>query len=90
LQVLDESGPILKTSLAKVTEAIAIDNLTSIVAGLGNVKRSLNDILKAGLEKTRFFLKKPTQWVFFCFFLFFLYICPEERFFRDFFKSRIL
>jgi hypothetical protein len=46
LQVLDESGPILKTSLAKVTEAIAIDNLTSIVAGLGNVKRSLNDILK--------------------------------------------
>jgi hypothetical protein len=50
LQVLDESGPILKTSLAKVTEAIAIDNLTSIVAGLGNVKRSLNDILKAVLR----------------------------------------
>ncbi len=49
-QVLDESGPILKTSLAKVTEAIAIDNLTSIVAGLGNVKRSLNDILKAVLR----------------------------------------
>jgi hypothetical protein len=40
----------LKTSLAKVTEAIAIDNLTSIVAGLGNVKRSLNDILKAVLR----------------------------------------
>ena len=46
MQVLDDSGPILKTSLAKVTQAIAIDNLTSIVAGLGNVKRSLNDILK--------------------------------------------
>ena len=45
-QVLDDSGPILKTSLAKVTQAMAIDNLTSIVSGLGNVKRSLNDIFK--------------------------------------------
>jgi len=43
--VLDESGPILKTSLAKVTQAMAIDNLTNIVSGLGNVKRDLKDIL---------------------------------------------
>lgn len=42
--ILDESGPILKTTLAKVTQAVAIDNLASIVSGLGNVKRYLRDI----------------------------------------------
>jgi hypothetical protein len=52
---------------------------------------------QAGLEKTRFFFKNPAQWAFlfflgvFCFFwvfwfffVLFLYICPEERVFRDF------
>ncbi len=38
---------------------------------------------EAGLEKTRVFLKKkPAQWVFLGFLVFFwvfLYICPEER-----------
>ncbi len=56
---------------------------------------------KTGLEKPGFF-KKPSQvgflvffvflgffWVF-CFFLVFLYICPEERVFRVFSVSRIL
>ncbi len=43
-EILDESGPILKTTLAKVTQAVAIDNLASIVSGLGNVKRYLRDI----------------------------------------------
>jgi hypothetical protein len=55
--------------------------------------------LKAGLEKTRVFKKKPAQWIFlvfvgffcfFCFFWFFVYICPEERVFRVFSVSRIL
>ncbi len=51
---------------------------------------------KAGLEKTRFFLNNPAQWVFLFYFLFFwvscffLFICPEERVFRVFSVSRIL
>jgi len=43
--VLDDSGPILKKNLAAITEAIAIDDLTDIVSGLGKVKRNLNSIL---------------------------------------------
>ncbi len=46
---------------------------------------------EAGLEKTRFFIKKnPAQWGFFGLFGFFIYICPEERIFRVFSVSRIL
>lgn len=65
-EILDESGPILKRSLAEVTEAVAIDDLTHIVSNLGNVKRYLRDIqdkttilqdkvgqLKLGLDGTR-------------------------------------
>ena len=44
-QILDDSGPILKRKLADITEAIAIDDLTSIVSGLGKVKGNLNTIL---------------------------------------------
>lgn len=44
-QILDDSGPILKRKLADITEAIAIDDLTSIVSGLGKVKKNLNTIL---------------------------------------------
>ena len=44
-QILDDSGPILKRKLADITEAIAIDDLTSIVSGLGKVKKNLNKIL---------------------------------------------
>ena len=44
-QILDDSGPILKKKLANITEDIAIDDLTSIVSGLGKVKRNLNKIL---------------------------------------------
>merc|ERR1719153_2049652 len=44
-EVLDDSGPILKRKLADITEAIAIDDLTAIVSGLGKVKRNLNSIL---------------------------------------------
>ncbi len=64
--ILDESGPILKRSLAEVTQAIAIDDLTAIVSNLGNVKRYLKEIqnkthllqdkvgqLKLGLNGTR-------------------------------------
>ena len=36
-EVLDDSGPILKRKLADITEAIAIDDLTAIVSGLGKV-----------------------------------------------------
>lgn len=43
--VLDDSGPILKRKLADITEAIAIDDLTNIVSGLGRVKKNLNSIL---------------------------------------------
>ena len=43
-QILDESGPILKDNLAQVTQAVAVDNLAHIVAGLGNVKRHLKNI----------------------------------------------
>ena len=43
--VLDDSGPILKRKLADITEAIAIDDLTAIVSGLGKVKKNLNSIL---------------------------------------------
>ncbi len=43
-RVLDESGPILKRSLAEVTQAVAIDDLTDIVSNLGNVKSNLRDI----------------------------------------------
>jgi hypothetical protein len=45
-----------------------------------------------GLKKPGFFLtKNPAQWVFGVFsgFLFFLYVCPEERVFRVFSVSRI-
>merc|ERR1719495_592256 len=44
-EVLDDSGPILKRKLADITEAIAIDDLTAIVSGLGKVKKNLNSIL---------------------------------------------
>jgi len=44
-EVLDDSGNILKNSLAKVTQAIAINNLTDIVAGLGAIRINLKDIL---------------------------------------------
>jgi hypothetical protein len=44
-QALHASGPILKRKLADITEAIAIDDLTAIVSGLGRVKRNLNSIL---------------------------------------------
>merc|ERR1719336_1091870 len=44
-EVLDDSGPILKRKLADITEAIAIDDLTAIVSGLGKVKGNLNTIL---------------------------------------------
>ena len=43
-RILDDSGPILKQSLAQVTQAVAIDNLADIVAGLSSVKRHLKDI----------------------------------------------
>ena len=43
-KILDDSGPILKRNLAQVTQAVAIDNLADIVAGLGNVKRHLKNI----------------------------------------------
>eukprot|EP00092_Neocalanus_flemingeri_P006838 GFUD01007383.1.p1 GENE.GFUD01007383.1~~GFUD01007383.1.p1 ORF type:complete len:948 (+),score=147.14 GFUD01007383.1:408-3251(+) len=43
--ILDDSGPILKKKLADITEAIAIDDLTSIVSGLGKVKKNLISIL---------------------------------------------
>jgi prominin 1 len=42
--ILDESGPILKRSLAEVTHAVAIDDLTAIVSNLGTVKRYLKEI----------------------------------------------
>jgi len=45
-EVLDDSGVILKDSLASVTKAIAINNLTEIVAGLGKIRLNLKDILK--------------------------------------------
>ena len=57
--ILDESGPILKKSLAEVTQAVAIDDLTDIVSNLGNVKRYLKDIqnksliLQAKVEQLR-------------------------------------
>ena len=44
-QILDESGVILKDNLAKVTQAIAINNLTDIVSGLGRIRGNLKDIL---------------------------------------------
>ncbi len=43
-RILDESGPILKRSLAEVTQAVAINDLTDIVSNLGNVKRHLKEI----------------------------------------------
>ena len=43
--ILDDSGPILKRKLAAITEAIAIDDLTAIVSGLGRVKGNLKTIL---------------------------------------------
>merc|ERR1719461_2121956 len=43
--ILDDSGPILKKKLADITEAIAINDLTNIVSGLGKVKKNLNTIL---------------------------------------------
>jgi hypothetical protein len=46
---------------------------------------------EAGLEKNPGLKKKPAQCFLFCFvFLFFIYICPEERVFRVFSVSRIL
>lgn len=36
-KILDDSGPILKKSLAEVTQAVAIDDLTDIVSNLGKV-----------------------------------------------------
>jgi prominin 1 len=45
-QILDESGLILKDNLAKVTQAIAINNLTDIVSGLGKIRINLKDILE--------------------------------------------
>ncbi len=50
--------------------------------------------LKPGLEKTRvFFKKKPAQWFFLgflVFFVFFGFFCPEERVLEFFSVSRIL
>ncbi len=64
--ILDESGPILKKSLAEATQAVAIDDLSDIVSGLDSVRRHLKDIqnktlllqdkmgqLKLGLNGTR-------------------------------------
>jgi len=48
--VLDDSGPILKKKLALITEAIAIDNLDSIVSGLGRTKTNLKDIQRDTIE----------------------------------------
>ena len=42
--ILDESGPILKRSLAEVTQAVAIDDLAVIVSNLGTIKRYLKEI----------------------------------------------
>ena len=43
--ILDDSGPILKKRLADITEAIAIDDLATVLSGLGKVKDNLNSIL---------------------------------------------
>jgi hypothetical protein len=63
-----------------------------LLVGLAHVPRQVSH-LGAGLEKTRFKKKNPTQ-CFFCFFLgfflVFLYMCLEERVFRVFSVSRIL
>jgi prominin 1 len=50
VRVLDESGPILKRSLAEVTQAVAIDDLTNIVSNLGTVKRHLREIQSKSQE----------------------------------------
>uniref|UniRef100_A0A0K2T7V4 Prominin1Alike [Acyrthosiphon pisum] n=2 Tax=Lepeophtheirus salmonis TaxID=72036 RepID=A0A0K2T7V4_LEPSM len=43
-EIIDQSGVILKKSLAEVTQAVAIDDITSIVNSLGDVKKYLRDI----------------------------------------------
>jgi prominin 1 len=43
-EVLDDSGVILKNALATVSKAIAINNLTAIVSGLGQIRLNLKDI----------------------------------------------
>jgi hypothetical protein len=48
-----------------------------------------DNVLEAGLEKTRFFYKNPAQWFFFVF-LDFFYIFAQKREFLGFFVSRLL
>jgi len=43
--ILDDSGPILKQKLANITEAIAINDLANVIAGLDKVKNNLNSIV---------------------------------------------
>merc|ERR1711970_1248182 len=43
--ILDDSGPILKQRLANITEAIAINDLANVIAGLDKVKNNLNSIV---------------------------------------------
>lgn len=42
--ILNDSGPILKSKLADITEAIAINDLTNIVSGLSKVKKNLKSV----------------------------------------------
>eukprot|EP00096_Caligus_rogercresseyi_P016369 TRINITY_DN900_c2_g1_i1.p1 TRINITY_DN900_c2_g1~~TRINITY_DN900_c2_g1_i1.p1 ORF type:complete len:971 (-),score=312.63 TRINITY_DN900_c2_g1_i1:397-3309(-) len=44
LEIIDESGIILKKSLAEVTQAVAIEDINSIVDSLGDVKKHLRDV----------------------------------------------
>ncbi len=53
-RILDESGPILKRSLAEVTQAVAIDDLTDIVSNLGNTKRRLKEIQSKSQDLQQF------------------------------------
>ncbi|XP_046404296.1 prominin-like protein isoform X4 [Ischnura elegans] len=43
-KILEASGKIVKDKLAEVSKAIALQNLTSIVSGLGKIKEDLHDI----------------------------------------------
>jgi hypothetical protein len=38
------SGQIVKDKLAEVSKAVALNNLTAIVSGLGRIKEDLSDI----------------------------------------------
>jgi hypothetical protein len=89
--------------LAALVEELLHDDL-DLIEEDGIERRAhlvANQLLHAGLEKTRFFFN-PAQWVFWSFlgflgffgffggFLVFLHICPEERVFSVFSVSRIL